>query len=59
MNAVIADHAGDINFALGNTSAAIKYWKTALQTYSREISHPAIEGKLKKAAETMNPVTQK
>lgn len=59
MNAVIADHAGDINFALGNTSAAIKYWKSALQTYSREISHPAIEGKLKKAAETMNSEAKK
>jgi tetratricopeptide (TPR) repeat protein len=30
INGVIADHAGDINFALGNTEEAVKYWKSAL-----------------------------
>ncbi|MHB9138034.1 MAG: tetratricopeptide repeat protein [Victivallaceae bacterium] len=59
INGVIAGHAGDINFALGNTDDAVKYWKTALQIYSRETSIPEIEEKLKKAAAIMNSVTKK
>ncbi len=58
-NAIIADHAGDINFALGNTDEAVKYWKTALQTYSRETDVPKIEEKLKKAAEKINAAAKK
>ena len=58
-NAIIADHAGDINFALGNTAEAVKYWKTALQTYSRETDVPKIEEKLKKAADKINAAAKK
>ena len=58
-NAIIADHAGDINFALGNTAEAVKYWKTALHTYSRETNGPKIEEKLKKAAEIINAAAKK
>jgi Flp pilus assembly protein TadD len=59
INGVIADHAGDINFALGNIAEAVKYWKAALQIYSRETSIPVIEGKLKKAEMIMNSATKK
>jgi tetratricopeptide (TPR) repeat protein len=58
-NAIIADHAGDIYFALGKTDDAVKYWKTALHIYSRETSPPKIEEKLKKAAERINAATKK
>jgi tetratricopeptide (TPR) repeat protein len=58
-NAIIADHAGDIHFALGNAAEAIKCWKTALQTYSRETDCPKIEEKLKKAAEIINAAAKK
>lgn len=58
-NAIIADHAGDINFALGNTAEAVKYWKTALQTYSRETDVRKIEEKLKKAAEIISAAAKK
>ncbi len=58
-NAIIADHAGDIHFAVGNTAEAVKYWKTALQTYSRETDCPKIEEKLKKAAEAINAAVKK
>jgi tetratricopeptide (TPR) repeat protein len=59
INGVIADHAGDINFALGNTEEAVKYWKSALQIYSRETSITVIEEKLKKAEKIMNSGTKK
>jgi tetratricopeptide (TPR) repeat protein len=48
-NAVIAEHAGDIQYAAGNIAEAVKYWRMSLLIYSHEVNHQNIETKLNKA----------
>jgi predicted negative regulator of RcsB-dependent stress response len=48
-NAVIAEHAGDIQYAAGNIAEAVKYWRMSLLIYSHEVNHQNIEIKLNKA----------
>ncbi len=45
-DAVILDHAGDINAALGHRAEAIKLWKRALATYSDDLDYAATRAKL-------------
>lgn len=46
-DAVIADHAGDIYEALGDSKSALKYWRMALSTYSDETDPQKIASKIK------------
>lgn len=45
---VIADHAGDIYFALGDRENALKYWKLALESISIDVDRKRIEEKIRK-----------
>lgn len=49
-DAVIADHAGDIYYALKDRNNALKYWKLALEIYSENIDRKAIVDKIDQAS---------
>lgn len=46
-DAVIADHAGDIYYAIGEKDKALKYWKIAVETYSPELNPDSVREKIK------------
>ncbi len=48
-DAVIADHAGDIYYALGEKDNALKYWRIASETYSPDVTQESILEKIKSA----------
>jgi len=45
-HAVIADHAGDISLALGNTANALKYWNIAIKVYSADLDRTMLHNKI-------------
>jgi tetratricopeptide (TPR) repeat protein len=47
-HAVIADHAGDISLALGDTANALKYWNIATKVYSVDLDRAMLYKKIKK-----------
>jgi len=47
-HAIIADHAGDISLALGNTANALKYWNIAIKVYSVDLDRTMLRNKIKK-----------
>ncbi len=47
-HAVIADHAGDIYMALNQRSKALKYWQSALTTFSTDLDRNAVLNKINK-----------
>ncbi len=48
VDAVLRDHAGDINDALGKKGMALKQWRLALETYSDDIDQDKIKAKIAK-----------
>ena len=48
-NAVLADHAGDIFYALGNKKKALSYWKLALKIFSLDLDAEKTTNKIKDA----------
>ena len=46
-DAVIADHAGDINLALGHFNTALKYWKLAKSIQSDDLNYKSVTAKIK------------
>ena len=48
-NAVLADHAGDIFYALGNKKKALSYWKLALKIFSLDLDAEKTINKIKDA----------
>ena len=48
-NAVLADHAGDIFYALGNKQKALSYWKLALRIFSFDLDTKKTANKIKRA----------
>lgn len=51
-DAVIADHAGDINLALGRPQEALKYWKLARSIQSEDLDYKSVADKIKATTET-------
>ena len=47
-DAVIADHAGDIYYSLGDHNSALKYWHLALKIYGTELTPGLIKAKINK-----------
>ena len=45
-DAVIADHAGDISFALGDKAKAVEFWKMALETESEDLDRQKVMDKI-------------
>ena len=48
-DAVIADHAGDINLALGRPKEALKYWKLALSIQNEDLDYKSVAAKINAA----------
>jgi len=48
-NAILADHAGDIFYALGNKEKALSYWKLALKIFSLDLNAEKTKNKIKAA----------
>ena len=48
-NSVLADHAGDIFYALGNKKKALSYWKLALKIFSLDLDAEKTTNKIKDA----------
>ncbi len=48
-NAILADHAGDIFYALGNKVKALSYWKLALKIFSLDLDTEKTKNKIKNA----------
>lgn len=48
-NSILADHAGDIYFALGDREKALKYWQLAVKLFYLGIDKNKIKEKIKKA----------
>ncbi|HBC86998.1 MAG TPA: hypothetical protein DCZ94_08600 [Lentisphaeria bacterium] len=46
---VISDHAGDIYNALGDRTAALKYWKIAEETWNPDVNVDTVREKIRKA----------
>jgi tetratricopeptide (TPR) repeat protein len=45
-DAVLLDHAGDINAAAGNKKKAVELWKKALTTYNEDLDRGATRKKI-------------
>ncbi len=45
-DAVIADHAGDIYFALGDKETALKFWKIAAETWNPDLDPETVRKKI-------------
>jgi tetratricopeptide (TPR) repeat protein len=52
-DAVIADHAGDIYYALKDNEKALKYWKLASEIHSEDLDRDKVFSKLKELEEKM------
>lgn len=52
-DAVIADHAGDIYYVLGNLEKAIYYWKLSLEINSEDIDREKINQKISDAEKAL------